>query len=216
MGNALVLLDESGDLGWKLDQPYLEGGSSRYFTIAASVGVNGDHLKPAQVVRKLSKTYGWTSKNEKKWKTLGSQVKKTFANLTVEMLKSNPNLHLLVSVIDKSKVPDHVRGHHHLLYAWAASSLIAPAIRTLRQSSVCPDELNAGSDKLLESVLRKDLWFHLRSRTMVNRIGRNKSLEDGLAFCDYLAGSIQFHFEKGESEPYNILREHIYIQFPWT
>ncbi|VEH66653.1 Uncharacterised protein [Rodentibacter pneumotropicus] len=29
-----VYLDESGDLGWKFDAPYRQGGSSRYLTIA--------------------------------------------------------------------------------------------------------------------------------------------------------------------------------------
>lgn len=29
-----VYFDESGDLGWILDAPYRDGGSSRYFTIA--------------------------------------------------------------------------------------------------------------------------------------------------------------------------------------
>jgi hypothetical protein len=30
-----IYLDESGDLGWKFDGPYLGGGSSRYLTITA-------------------------------------------------------------------------------------------------------------------------------------------------------------------------------------
>lgn len=29
-----VYLDESGDLGWVLDKPYRNGGSSRFMTIA--------------------------------------------------------------------------------------------------------------------------------------------------------------------------------------
>ena len=29
-----VYFDESGDLGWKLNQPYRKGGSSQFFTIA--------------------------------------------------------------------------------------------------------------------------------------------------------------------------------------
>ncbi|MBF4102116.1 DUF3800 domain-containing protein [Gallibacterium anatis] len=36
-----VYLDESGDLGWKFDAPYRQGGSSRYLTIAAIV-INHD------------------------------------------------------------------------------------------------------------------------------------------------------------------------------
>lgn len=37
---AFAYLDESGDRGWKLDQPYLHGGSSRHFVIAIAIGRN--------------------------------------------------------------------------------------------------------------------------------------------------------------------------------
>lgn len=216
MSNGLVLLDESGDLGWIFNKPYRQGGSSRFFTIGATVGINNGHRKPGSVFKKLSKIQNWTSKNEKKWIDLGSQVRKTFANLTVEMVKENPGVHILVCVLDKRKVPTHLHGHHHLMYSWMTSSLIAPTVRTLRQASICPDELNSGSDTLVETVLRKDLWFHLRSRTEVTRIARSKALEDGLAFCDFLAGAFQSHFEDGDSDAFYILKDHVYLHEPWS
>lgn len=61
VSNALILSDESGDLGWKLDQPHRDGGSSRYFVIAACLGANGDHMKFGKVVRKFWETKGWKS-----------------------------------------------------------------------------------------------------------------------------------------------------------
>lgn len=218
MSNALILLDESGDLGWEFNQPYRFGGSSRYFTIGAIVGVNNEHKRPGHVVRAMRQEFGWTSQREKKWINIGSSVRRSFANRTVKMIKENPSVHVLVSVLDKRKVPNHIRGHFHLFYAWMASSLIAPSIRTLRQASICPDELNAGlgNDALMESVLRKDLWFHLRSQTEISRIQRSKPLEDGLAFCDYLAGAFQSHFEDGQSECYNLLKDHVYLHQPWS
>lgn len=216
VSNGLVLLDESGDLGWIFDKPYRHGGSSRFFTIGATVGIDNAHRKPGAVFKRLAKIQNWTSKNEKKWIDLGSQVRKTFANLTVDMAKEHPGVHLLVCVLDKQKVPLHIRGHHHLIYAWLASSLIAPTIRTLRHTSICPDELNSGSEALVETVLRKDLWFHLRSKACVTRIARSGALEDGLSFCDFLAGSFQSHFEDGDSDAFHILKDHVYLHEPWA
>ncbi|MVA27528.1 hypothetical protein V6582_07980 [Agrobacterium vitis] len=216
MSNSLVLLDESGDLGWKFDQPYGAGGSSRYFTLAAAVGTNGAHRKFGAVVKKLAKQQNWSGKKEKKWQDLGSQVRKNFAHLTVEMVRSNSDLHLLVAVIDKRKVPTNIHGHHHLVYSWLAASLLAPSLRTFRHASICPDELNSGSDSLLENVLRKEIWFNLRSQTKIERIQRSEPLEGGLSFCDYLAGTFQSHFEFTDSEPYKVLREAAYLHMPWA
>lgn len=37
MMQAISYLDESGDLGWKFHQPYRQGGSSRYLSLAAII-----------------------------------------------------------------------------------------------------------------------------------------------------------------------------------
>jgi hypothetical protein len=50
-----IYLDESGDTGWRFDQPYTRGGSSRYLVIAACiVSTSADH-KPERVLRNLYK-----------------------------------------------------------------------------------------------------------------------------------------------------------------
>lgn len=216
VSSGLVLLDESGDLGWILDRPYRQGGSSRYFTIGATIGINNAHRKPGAVYRKLAKRQKWSSKNEKKWVNFGSHVRKTFANLAVEMVKTSPEVQLVVCALDRRKVPAHIHHHHHLMYSWMASSLIAPSIRSLRQASICPDDLNSGSDNLVETILRKDLWFNLRSKTEVTRVARHAALGDGLAFCDFLAGAFQSHFEDQDSEPFQILKDVTYLHEPWT
>lgn len=217
MSNALVFLDESGDLGWIFDQPYRAGGSSRFFTIAAAFGVNNDHRKIGKVIEKIRHQRNWTSKNEKKWKNISQEAKIEFAQRAAGLLKNNHNIRALAAFIRKDRIPIHMHGHHHLLYSWIVSSLISPSIRVFNSVSICPDELNAGigNDNLLENTIRKEVWFNLRSSSKINRIPRTAVLEDGLAFCDYLAGAVQSHFEDGCSEPYNILEKNIFLHFPW-
>lgn len=62
--SAMAYLDESGDLGWKLDAPYDDGGSARYFVIAIAVGSNEAYRRVGMVVDKLHKAQAWTSKHE--------------------------------------------------------------------------------------------------------------------------------------------------------
>ncbi|MFK3741608.1 DUF3800 domain-containing protein [Massilia sp. TN1-12] len=64
--SAMAYLDESGDLGWKLDAPYGDHGSARYFVIAIAVGMNEAYRRIGKVVDNLHKSQKWTSKHEKK------------------------------------------------------------------------------------------------------------------------------------------------------
>ena len=61
---AMAYLDESGDLGWKLNQPYLHGGSSRFFVIAIAIGLNNSFRRFGKVVDKLHQLQKWTSPKE--------------------------------------------------------------------------------------------------------------------------------------------------------
>lgn len=42
---AFAHTDESGDFGWKRDQPYLDGESSRYFVIASALGMSRQYRR---------------------------------------------------------------------------------------------------------------------------------------------------------------------------
>ena len=52
MDKYTVYLDESGDLGWKFDKPYQNGGSSRFFTIACIFTHERDKNRPNRVMKK--------------------------------------------------------------------------------------------------------------------------------------------------------------------
>lgn len=217
MSTALVLLDESGDLGWNFNSPYRQGGSSRFFTIASIIGHNNQHREFGKFVRSFIGDHNWTSKHEKKWTDLSDSIRRDFAKKLVLLKQKNPELTLLVSVIEKEKLPKHIQGNHHLIYSWMAASLLSPSVRVYRQISICPDELNYGSNNsgLIDNFLRKELWFNLRSSTVVNHVARSHALENALIFADYLAGAVQSHFEDSRSEPFNIIQSSIFVHRPW-
>ncbi len=218
MSNALVFLDESGDLGWKFDLSYRQGGSSRHFTIAAAIGENGLHTKFGKIYRQLHRQYKW-SKKEKKWTNLTKNQREQFAKLTRSLINDTPGLTILSTTIEKQKIPQNVRDSgFHFVYAWMVSSLLTPELRSLGAASICPDEMNngVGSEGLLEHFLRKEIYFTLRARTTINRVIPNKALEDGLKFADFLAGAVQSHFEDGDSVAFNILYPVMYHHTPWA
>lgn len=72
-----VYLDESGDLGWKFDHPYRNGGSSRYLTIAAIL-IHPDkrkHLK--RVMKRLYVKTKTPPEQEVKWASLTEEHRRT-------------------------------------------------------------------------------------------------------------------------------------------
>lgn len=212
MTSALVFLDESGDLGWKLDAPYRQGGSSRYFTIAVAIGGQNHHRKFGQLMRDVHHFNGWTSKQEKKWTDTKHKARLDFGQRVVKLCQKQLAIKLVVTTIEKAKVPPHMReGHFHLLYAWMVATAIAPIVKQYSLISVCPDDLNNGctSDGLLENMLRHELWFKLQGTSTVQRVPKVAASAGGLSFCDFLAGAVQSHLEDGESTAFNALKDSI-------
>jgi ureidoglycolate hydrolase len=66
MKNTTIYLDESGDLGWLLDKPHNQGGSSRYLTLAAVIVSAHKTHHIARVVRNLYKARNRPKSNELK------------------------------------------------------------------------------------------------------------------------------------------------------
>jgi len=71
MNSSLIYLDESGDLGWKLDKPYRYGGSSRYLTIASLIVDPSKKHLPKRLIKNLYIKFKWPPKVEKKWSEMG-------------------------------------------------------------------------------------------------------------------------------------------------
>lgn len=200
VSNALILSDESGDLGWKFNQPNRDGGSSWYFVIAACLGANGHHMKFGKVIRNLWEMKGWTSRNEKKWIDLKEGARSDFCHLASRMLdQNNETAKVFVSIVKKELIPVHMQDHFHLIYAMVFSRSVYEEITRYRTVSLCPDNLNAGtgSKNLIENITRRDVWLQGRGSTTIEQIERSRPLEDGLAFCDYIAGAVWNHYEEG-------------------
>ena len=63
--SANIYLDESGDTGWLFDQPYTNGGSSRYLIIAACQLLSELDHKPERMLRNIYKNRSWKPGSEK-------------------------------------------------------------------------------------------------------------------------------------------------------
>ena len=110
MSSIVVYLDESGDLGWSFDQPYRQGGSSRYLTIAALVVVSEKRHLPKRVVRDCYKKFGWNPQRERKWPEVADEARDHFARASADLVTRHPDVKHFTITVRKQNVLAHIRG----------------------------------------------------------------------------------------------------------
>lgn len=233
--SAFAYLDESGDLGWKLDLPYQEGGSSRYFVIAIVVGFNQSYRRFGKVVETLHEQQKWTSNKEKKWATIGPHARRFFCQLAAKELASNPETHVFAAVYHKETAPDYLRtvdvramnpeatelqiqkleaqyrGRTHLVYAMMVAETLAAHLPPLDTFTYCPDELNEGQ-RTLESIVTYRLLIQNRLQMGLKRVDRKQPMQKGLDFADMVAGAVWEAYEHSDRSFFNIIEPYITVK----
>lgn len=235
MTSALAYMDESGDLGWKLDAPYQQGGSSRYFIVAIAVGIENKHRRFGKVMDALHAAQKWTSLKEKKWATASNQARLNFCQFAAKELSTNRQLKVMVAVCHKENAPDFMRsvdvramcpkasdteiakletqykGRAHLVYSLMVAETLAEHLPALDSFAYCPDELNEGA-RTLEHIVAYRLLFQDKRTMSLRRIDFNNTMQGGLTFADMIAGATLEAYENGNNQYLEILRPFICIK----
>lgn len=216
--NALSYLDECGDLGWKLERPYQDKGSSRFFVIGMVVGINNAHRKFAKIIERWYKAQNFTSKHEKKWTSSSNEARKKFLEILNLELESNTNLKAIAIVFEKSKLPESFKeskdekGFSHFIYACGSSTMIDKIIndKNIQAYSYCPDELNE-SFKILDEIIRFKVLFTNQRAVKLNRVSANKAMAGGLNCADMVSGAIWEAYENKNSTYIDIIKKNVEI-----
>jgi len=232
---ALAYLDESGDLGWRFDQPYGTGGSSRFFVIAIAVGINKSYRRFGKVVDSLHKLQNWTSAREKKWATISGGARLAFCQLAAKELANNPETLVLVAVCHKQNAPDFMRqinvrevhpdlseaelqkldaryrGRSHLVYSMLVAETLSEHLPPLDNFTYCPDDLNE-SVRTLEHIISYRLQFQDKREIQLKHVERSTEKLGGLAFADMIAGAVLEAFERGDKTYLDVIGPHIKIK----
>lgn len=233
--SAMAYLDESGDLGWKLDKPYLNHGSSRYFVIAIAVGMNHAYRRFGKVMGQLHTQQGWTSKKEKKWGTINDLPREIFCQLAAKELAGNDDLKVMIAVFHKESAPHFLRdvdvaqahpeataaeilaleakykGRAHLVYAMMVAETLAAHLPEMDSFAFCPDELNGGQ-RALDHILTYRLLIQDQRDLTLNRVERVAAMEFGLTFADMCAGAVFEAYERGVTKYLDILKPYVVVK----
>jgi hypothetical protein len=210
----LVYADESGDLGWSFTQPYGRGGSSRFLTIAALHVPQGFEHLPERTVRGLYKRFHWDTRKEKKWVDMKKVARDAFAKAAVGLLQKNIGIRYTAIIVSKERVQPHIREDENKLYNYMIRLMLAEDMAKHPQVTFLPDprSIKVESGNSLHDYLQTVLWFDLGAQTRLETTPQDSAHCLNIQFADMLAGTIQSHFELGDSGPWHELKGCIHLK----
>lgn len=203
-----VYLDESGDLGWVLDKPYRNGGSSRYLTIAFVVcPAEKKHLLQRIVVDVYTRKK-FDPKQELKGSALTVSDKCFFAEKVRKLVSMNPDIIIGSITVNKSKVRQHIRGDANKLYNYMIRLAVIPPIKEHTLVNLIRDNktVKVKSGNSLIDYLQTVLWFDCDSHTRVVDIPSDSKRVKNLIFIDWINNLIWGRYEDCNTQPYDILK----------
>jgi hypothetical protein len=212
MTERCIFLDESGDLGWKFDLPYRNGGSSRYLTIASLVASPEKRSLSKRAVKKLYKQFKWPFEQEKKWSGMNAAERLYFAESARKLfLENDGEIKFLSITVRKERVQNHIRQDANKLYNYMIGLSLLDEMSAHDRVSFVPDprSVKVESGNSLHDYLQTKLWCELNSSCVINTQPCDSCKSQNVQFADMLSGLVQSHFEDGNSGPWNILRSHI-------
>lgn len=207
MASTIIYLDESGDLGWKFDKPYRNGGSSRHLTISAlRVPSDKKHI-PKRLIRKLYKEFGWRTGAEIKWADMDTNQRKRFSILSCEMCDKHDDIYMIAIVVKKENVLSHIRADGNKLYNYMIKVALLDFMAKFDVVTLIPDprSVKVKSGNSMHDYLQTELWFTKKSSTnlLTTLIDSKTSL--GLQFADMLAGVVQARHEDNQAAAFQII-----------
>lgn len=204
---AKIFLDESGDLGWKFDAPYREGGSSRHLTIGAVVVPDKDSHQPARVIRDLYTERKWTTAKEKKWTDMSDSARLDFATKALALSQRVSDVRFFAITVYKQRVRPELHSDPNLLYNYMVKLMLAQEMACHDTVTIIPDprsiKVTSGSSQ--HEYLQTTLWYehNVNTRLITKPVDSKKEL--GIQFADMLSGVVQAHHEDGRSIPWSAM-----------
>jgi len=200
----LVYQDESGDLGWRFDQPNRHGGSSRYLTIAFVVVPAAKKQQLWRLVKRIYAKYKLNPQVEKKGSSYSEEHAAYIAGRMVDLLNKHEDIKLCAITIRKEHVIEHIRAEENIIYNYALVLKIPPVIQHLAEVTIIPDKrtIKVKSGNSCAEYLRTKLWLEMNSQTQVDYLPTESANSPHLWFIDWVANFVWRHYEDGRSSAY--------------
>lgn len=213
MASTIIYLDESGDLGWKFDAPYRNGGSSRHLTICAVCVPSEKKHIPKRIIKGLYDKYKWPPGVERKWVDMSYEQRRHFASEVQKMCLKHDDIHLRAIVVKKENVLAHIRKDGNKLYNYMIRLSLLDFMAQFDVVTLIPDPrtIKVESGNSLHDYLQTELWFTKKANTNLLTTPLDSKACLGLQFSDMIAGLVQSRYEDNSAAAYQLLNNKINV-----
>lgn len=210
---VFIFLDEAGDLGWKFDEPYRHGGSSRFLTISAVCVPASKRQLPKRLIRKIYERFAWSPKVEHKWASMNTRQRSTATTEIKALCNAHPDIFLHAITVKKQNVQEHIRADGNKLYNYMIRLALLPRMAGYGKVVLIPDprSIKVKSGNSLHDYLQTELWFSAKSGTILETMPQDSAECKGIQLADVLAGIVQAHFEDNLSSDFHALEEKLVL-----
>ncbi len=197
-----IFIDESGDLGWKFDSRYQEGGSSRYLTIAFLITPNELYKHTKRLIRNFYNKFNIPTATEFKGSQLSEEQEIFIVDKTKKMLESYPDISISSITVFKPRVITDIQRDPNKLYNYMIGLSLLDRIKEFDEVMLYPDprSIKVKSGNSLFDYLQIKLWFELSVATRLSIQYIPSENCYGLKFIDWIAHMVWSNYELGEKE----------------
>lgn len=209
-----VYIDESGDLGWILNQPFRLGGSSQFLTIAALIIPKTLSHLSKRITKSVYRNRKQATNKELKGHNLTRDERVKFATKVVGLIQREPEIKIVAITVKKKNVQAHIRDDANKLYNYMIRLALLDFIKMVPSVNFIPDprSLKVASGNSLIDYLQIDLWFNQNSSTILNYIPVESKNSFNLQFIDFIANIVWNFHENNRADGYNILKKHLHLK----
>ncbi len=203
-----VFIDESGDLGWTLDKPNRNGGSSRFITLTGILISDEEEKYINRFISDIYRKYNLTPNIEKKGANFTPEHASYITSQLNKLFTKSNSFKIITITVNKSKVFDSLRKDKNIFYNYVLGLLLETEIIQHNEISIFLDKrtIKVSHGESFPDYIKTKIWGQgLDIDISCNFIESTKNKMIWMA--DWYANFVWRNHEDNETSSYNQLSE---------
>ncbi len=202
-----IFLDESGDLGFTLDKPHRDGGSSRFITVAGIAVFEEQFKFLRRDIADIYRKYNLTPGIEKKGANFNNDEAKYLAECLWRARRKCTSLRVISITARKSKVQEHLTKDKNIFYNYMLGVLLPDSIKKDTQVEITLDNrtIKVSRGKSFEDYIKTKCWGELMITTDISCAYDDSDKNEGIWVADWVSNFIWRNYEDGHNHAYSAM-----------
>ena len=201
-----IFIDESGDLGWTLDKPNRNGGSSKYITLTGIVISSEDEKYITRFIKDIYIKYRLTPNIEKKGANFLPEHSFFISNQLNKIINKSNSFKIITITVNKSKVFDSLRKDKNIFYNYVLGLLLKPEIMQHEDVEIILDKrtIKVSHGESFPDYIKTEIWGQGLDINIACEFVESTS-NKLIWFADWYANFIWRNHEDNEDSSYKSL-----------